>query len=226
MAGTAAQDGRGPRAGATTTDRETQSGYWRWERADPPPDHRYLVPAVLKALGDARSRTLLDVGCGNGALSARLADAGFAVTGIDFEPSGVDLARRAHPGLSFAVHDVGDPLPVEMAGFFDVVVATEIVEHLFRPRVLFARAREALGPQGEIVVSTPYHGYAKNLALALSGKFDDHWGPCTDYGHVKFFSRRTLGALAAECGFEPTGCVLAGRVPALAATMVMRARIR
>ena len=78
-------------------------------------------------------------------------------------------------------------------GTFDTVLSAEVVEHLFLPRELFARAREALGDGGRLVVTTPYHGYAKNLALAVFGQFDQHWVPLSDYGHIKFFSKATLG---------------------------------
>lgn len=195
--------------------------YWDWTSAGRAPNHGYLVPGVLRALGRPDGRRLLDVGCGNGALSAELAAAGWDVTGIDFEVHGVELAQAAHPDIAFAVHDIDDPLPASLRGGFDVVLAAEVVEHLFLPRELFARAREALGERGTMVVTTPYHGYAKNLALALSGRFDDHWVPLSDYGHIKFFSRRTLGALARECGVEPTRWYRLGRIPPLAASMVM-----
>ena len=65
-----------------------------------------------------------------------------------------------------------------------------------------------------MVVTTPYHGYAKNLALAVTGRFDGHWVPLSDYGHIKFFSKRTLGMLARECGVEPTRWYRLGRNPA------------
>ncbi len=203
-----------------------ESGYWRWQAIADPPDHRYLVPAVLEALGAPAGRSVLDVGCGNGALSAKLAARGFTMTGIDFEPSGIALAGAAYPHITFRRHDIGAPLPTDLLGRFDAVVSTEVIEHLLLPRQLFARAREALRPGGALVVSTPYHGYTKNLALALLGRFDRHWSAGSDYGHIKFFSPSTLTALASECGFAPVGLTRAGRIPPLAATMVLRATVR
>jgi 2-polyprenyl-6-hydroxyphenyl methylase/3-demethylubiquinone-9 3-methyltransferase len=44
-------------------------------------------------------------------------------------------------------------------------------------------------------LSTPYHGYLKNLALAVSGKMDSHFGALWYGGHVKFFSIKTLQKL-------------------------------
>ena len=123
-------------------------------------------------------------------------------------------------------HDVNDPLPDDLRGQFDVVVSAEVIEHLLLPRELFQRAREALRPEGHIYFSTPFHGYWKNLALAVTNKYDHHWRPSWDYGHVKFFSMATLGAMAEECGFEVQGFDRIGRVPALAKTMILKARLR
>jgi 2-polyprenyl-6-hydroxyphenyl methylase/3-demethylubiquinone-9 3-methyltransferase len=39
-------------------------------------------------------------------------------------------------------------------------------------------------------VTTPYHGYVKNLALAVTGQLDRHWQPWRDGGHIKFFFAR------------------------------------
>ncbi|HUA94795.1 MAG TPA: class I SAM-dependent methyltransferase [Acidimicrobiales bacterium] len=204
----------------------SRSHYWEWTSADRAPNHTYLVPGVLRALGDPAGRRLLDLGCGNGALTAELAVAGWEVTGLDFEESGIERARQAHPGVTFAVHDIYQPLPESLRGRFDAVLSAEVIEHLFLPRELFARAREAVSAPSTIVVTTPYHGYAKNLALAVTGKFDGHWVPGSDYGHIKFFSRRTLAALARECGVEPYWWHRVGRIPPLAASMIMTGWIR
>ena len=76
--------------------------------------------------------------------SAHVARAGYGVTGIDFEESGLERARVTCPGAYFATHDLAEPLPEHLRGAFDVVVSAEVIEHLFFPRYLFSRAREAL----------------------------------------------------------------------------------
>ena len=55
---------------------------------------------------------------------------------------------------------------------------------------------------GEMIISTPYHGYLKNLALAITGKFDRHFTVLWDGGHIKFWSVKTLTKLLNEFGFE------------------------
>jgi 2-polyprenyl-6-hydroxyphenyl methylase/3-demethylubiquinone-9 3-methyltransferase len=81
-----------------------------------------------------------------------------------------------------------------------------------------------LEPGGLAIVSTPYHGYWKNLALAAMGRMDSHFTALWDHGHIKFWSIKTLGALLREVGFVDLRFHRAGRVPALAKSMIAVAR--
>lgn len=89
---------------------------------------------------------VLDVGCGSGAVSHAMAVRGAAVVGIDLSEASIEAARRRyrHPGLTFVVGDVTRDLPGDT---FDVVVASNILEHL-EHRVEFVRKVQArLGPR-------------------------------------------------------------------------------
>lgn len=208
-------------ASPSAAPRFSRDGYYEWNYTGPSANHRYLLPALLASLPDAGGHRLVDLGCGNGYLTAQFRDAGMDVTGIEGTPTGVACARATWPDIPFIQHDITGPLPSHLHGQFDVVVSAEVIEHLPLPRELFARAREALGDAGTVILSTPFHGYWKNVALAVSGKMERHHQALADYGHIKFFSERTLGAMAAECGFRPVRFHRAGRIRALAATMVM-----
>ena len=61
---------------------------------------------------------MLDLGCGNGALTAKIHQAGKDVTGVDFTPSGIERARQSNPGVDFVIHDLNgamDMLPLPPA---------------------------------------------------------------------------------------------------------------
>jgi len=81
-----------------------------------------------------------------------------------------------------------------------------------------------LEDKGLAIISTPYHGYLKNLALALSGKMDAHFTALWDHGHIKFWSMRTLSELLRETGFVDIRFQRVGRIPALANSMIALAR--
>ena len=214
----------------TDTDlhKSLSSNEFCWDGGDEPDSHAYLAPVVVRQLEDysvlkkkGEQLKVLDLGCGNGAFSARMANAGFYVTACDHSISGVEIARESFSQIDFFQHDINQSLPNRCKGEFDVVVSLEVIEHLFRPRVLFQRAQEALGQRGKLIVSTPYHGYAKNMALALFNKFDDHWHPLRDFGHIKFFSRNTLEQCVQECGFSVNSFHHVGRVSFLAKSMIV-----
>ena len=183
--------------------------------------HDLLLQPVLRALAPHKPARVLDLGCGNGAFTKVLSQQGYQMDGCDGSSSGLEIARRNNPTLQFWQQDFGQSLPADRAGLYDAVVSTEVIEHLLLPRGLLQAAMQALRPGGVLVLSAPYHGYLKNLALALTGQFDQHWHPLRDFGHIKFFSRATLTALVRECGFVDIQYATAGRIPMLAKSMIV-----
>ena len=162
------------------------------------------------------------MGCGNGAVTATLAADGYSVCGFDASSEGIGVARSSWPNLQFVEASMEhDQLAVTLGSGFDAAVSLEVVEHLYLPRVLFKRADELLRPGGLLLVSTPYHGYLKNLALSLSDRWDRHFTAEWDGGHIKFFSPRTLAGMAAESGFTCWFFCGAGRVPYLWKSMIL-----
>lgn len=204
---------------------DREPGY-DWQRITRVPSHNYLAPAVKEYLASLHATSILDLGCGDGRLTAELHADGLPIQGVDFSPVGIAKAQANFPHVDFRVHDILVPFDDDWKGKFDLVIAVEVIEHLLLPRELFRRAAEVLIPNGNLLVTTPYHGYLKNLALALTGKLDAHFGVDWDYGHVKFFSAKTLTAMAVECGFRPIRLQRVGRIPPLAASMVATFQLR
>lgn len=194
---------------------------YRYHSSDPPHTAAYLWEPVFEILRDAGATRILDAGCGNGAFVAEAARRGFRAAGCDASADGIRIARESHPGSRFEQLSVYDD-PASIPGApFDALVSLEVVEHLERPRELLRFARSLLDREGRLILSTPYHGYLKNLAISLAGAWDRHWDPLWDGGHVKFFSRATLAALLEAEGFRITGFRGAGRVPWLWKSMIV-----
>lgn len=187
----------------------------------------YLIGPVADALArlvwGPGPRRVFDLGCGNGATMRELARRGYAVAGVDPSVEGVRIANAASPELRVEVGSAYDDLAGKF-GRFPAVISLEVVEHVYSPRAYAKCVFDLLEPGGTAIVSTPYHGYLKNLALAFTGKMDSHFTALWDHGHIKFWSPATLGALLAEAGLVVGEVKRVGRVPALAKSMVVAAR--
>jgi 2-polyprenyl-3-methyl-5-hydroxy-6-metoxy-1,4-benzoquinol methylase len=185
--------------------------------------HGYLVQPVLAEVDRIKPRRAFEIGAGTGYVASLLAKRGIEVTAIEPSRSGVEIARRHYPDVKMNDGSVYDDL-APVYGQFPLVISLEVVEHLMHPR-LFAKAIfNLLEPSGTAIISTPYHGYWKNLALALSGKMDNHFTALWDGGHIKFWSITTLTSLLEEAGLRVERVVRVGRIPSLAKSMIVIAR--
>ena len=203
----------------------TNAGYrdYGFESAAPSHMHRHFLPPIL-ALGGKLGPgvRVLDVGCGNGFTAAQFLDKGCEVVGIDLSESGIALARQTYPAGRFEVMAADASLLANLrCEPFDLVISTEVVEHLYAPRPYAAGCFHALRPAGRFICSTPYHGYMKNLVLSALNKWDAHASPLWDGGHIKLWSRKTLSMLLAEAGFQNLQFRGVGRLPGLWMTMVI-----
>jgi len=188
------------------------------------PHHEHIVPAVVRLLPSQKRLRVLDVGCGNGYIDNVLAKLGHEVIGLDFDAKAIEVHKRAYPDLDARVYDAETPLAAICPNGADVVLAVEVVEHLYRPARFLEGAREALRPNGHVVLTTPYHGYLKNLAVSVLGKWDHLFTVEWEEGHIKFFSEATMRRMLTAAGFDEIVFSNAGRLPYLWKTLVVRAR--
>ena len=200
---------------------------YQYASSDPGYSDGYLAEPVLQLLsGCGTIGRLLDGGCGNGSLARLYTHVAQEVYAFDLSESGVEMARKNLGAQRARVASAYDDFAALFPGVtsFDAVVSCEVIEHLYEPRKFLQRAHAALAPGGHLIVSTPYHGYLKNLVLAATGKMDAHFTALWDGGHIKFWSRATLTELLLECGFDEVCFRGAGRLPLLWKSMVLRAR--
>lgn len=205
------------------------AGY-QFDKAGLNPAHDYLLPAVLRILEAERRKghlaaRVFEVGFGNGAVANELDKRGYEVIGVDPSKKGVQLAMRNYSRLRLSEGSTEDEL-MRKFGTYPFVLSLEVVEHVYAPRQFAGRIFELLEPGGVAIVSTPYHGYVKNLAVALLGQCDRHYTALWDNGHIKFWSMKTLTQLLAEAGFHKIEFFRVGRIPVLAKSMIAVARRR
>jgi len=185
--------------------------------------HKYLIPEILRILRDEPAKRVFDLGCGNGFVAHLLDREGYDVTGVDPSNDKIRLARQFCPHLKIYQGSAYDDLAT-VHGTFPIVISLEVVEHVYDPRSYSTTLYSLVAGGGVAVISTPYHGYWKNLALALAGRMDKHYSPLRLHGHIKFWSMDTLRRLLAEAGFKRIEFRRVGRIPPLAKSMIAIAR--
>ena len=189
---------------------------------EPNCSNEYLWPEILHILTDVAPApcSLFELGCGNGAMARYLARHGYKVTGVDPSTSGIAIAQSFSSGqLQFEVGSTADDLASRF-GTFPVVISLEVIEHCGSAREFMHAFTALLDAKGVGIISTPYHGYVKNLIVAAGGRFDHHFDPLWEGGHLKFFTIRKLRALFAEFGFHNPQFHRVGRIPILAKSVV------
>ena len=145
---------------------------------------------------------------------------GWEVSGVDPSAEGVKFARQKDPEIDLHTGSAYDDLQARF-GRFPLVYSLEVVEHVYAPRDYAKTLLSLMQDDGVAIVSTPYHGYWKNLVMSLTGKMDAHFTALWDHGHIKFWSVKTLTQLFEEVGLEVTRVHRVGRIPVLAKSMVL-----
>lgn len=179
-----------------------------------------MEPLVLEVCRKWQFQRVLDVGTGNGSLIPSWIAQGWSVSAMEPDEEGFRIASR-YSSADIRQIGVGDQMPPEWRNAFDAVISLEVVEHLFNPHQLVSAIEVALKPGGIAIISTPYHGYIKNLMLSFMGKWDFHHHPERTGGHIKFFSIKTLDNIFKNKSFELIEFRGAGRVPFLWKSMVV-----
>jgi SAM-dependent methyltransferase len=180
---------------------------------------------VASVIAESNPKTVLDFGCGTGTqLTLPLARAhpGVSFLGIDSDRTTIDWARRqpALANLAYAIQEVGPP-----ERRFDMIIASEVLEHVEAPDALLRDFRALLAEGGRLVVTVP-NGYGPFEAAALVEQLLTLGGvlpvlrrikhailgkPRIDASealtlavspHINFFSSRMMRTLLREAGFE------------------------
>ncbi len=198
-----------------------------WADTEAPESASFLDSVVLDELSRATGGrgAVIELGAGNGVFARKLASMGYDVTAIEPSEDGFAQANKVTSSARFVQASIYDDLPQLLNQKFDALVSTEVIEHLMMPKELFAQASRLLKPGGMLIVSTPYHGYIKNLAIAVLGGWDRHFTVDWEGGHIKFFSKRTLAAMAEPYGFKHPRFRGTGRVAYLWKSMILTCRL-
>ena len=186
---------------------------------------KFILDAITENI--PAGEEILDVGCGNGIITAAVGKSGFVVTGIDASEKTIAAAQAANnlPNVKFMVVAAGE-LAVQH-GKFSAIICSEVLEHLHDPSSLLEILKTSLKDNGILVVTVPngrgprellvtkpvqYLQKKNNIVWKLVSGFKKLLGykgltvqsSADDLSHIQFFTRRSLRVLAHQHGFRIT----------------------
>ncbi|MFH1916028.1 MAG: class I SAM-dependent methyltransferase [Nanoarchaeota archaeon] len=151
----------------------------------------WLMRKVL--LFKSKKARVLDVGCGTGSFVSVLEKNGFSdVTGIEFSPFAADFAQKRCRRII-----LGDILSQQFQEKFDVITATEVIEHLRDPMLFFKKVASLLNLGGMFIYTTG------NVGSPYARMFGCNWPYLNPEGHLVYYSPRTLETYFTKCGLIP-----------------------
>jgi 2-polyprenyl-3-methyl-5-hydroxy-6-metoxy-1,4-benzoquinol methylase len=190
-----------PRLDEAATAKLYDSEYYKGEGFDPHVQYvqeygsdnetNALVVEALKAYGPPPAR-VLDFGCGLGDLLRQATARGYRADGFEVSDYGRTFAREK----GFTVFGSHDEIPSDT---YDIVVAVEVIEHLFRPSASFRVIQRVLRPGGVLLYTT--FNIDRFLIRFRLGLAKDH-GYIVPEGHINFFSHSTAQRFFENAGFR------------------------
>ena len=164
-------------------------------KSNPYSSHSLLLDLFPAPGGGAR---VLDVGCGDGYLSALLAERGYDVTGVERRGGYTDAFPRS---VRLIEGDLEAGLP-DIGGRFAHVVCADILEHLRRPEDLLRQLRGVIAPGGRLVASLPNSGNAYFRLNVALGRFPQDDKGLFDRTHLRFYMWSGWKALLEGTGYR------------------------
>ncbi len=145
-----------------------------------------LRPEIAAMIPDG-CKTVLDIGCGTGALGKHIKENGVKeVWGVEISSYGANEARKV---LDTVIE--GDieaiQLPVK-EGYFNCIVCADVLEHLHDPWATVGKLKKFLKPEGTMVASIPNIGFHRIVRGLIKGKWQYTDAGILDRTHLRFFT--------------------------------------
>lgn len=162
----------------------------------------------------------VDIGCGNGFITKEINEYFKNSIGIDLSKQGIYFANKKYKSkkLRFYLKDMQNLIDNKKK--FDYVTTVEVIEHQYDPFKFMENLEKIVRKDGYLLITTPYHGYVKNLVMSVFGLMDNHFTALWNHGHIKFFSIKTLKKLISNYKFDIIDISYSGRIYPLSSSMI------
>lgn len=161
--------------------------------------HQDLVEFILETMAPARDVSVLDVGCGNGLLAARLAQAGFTnIHGADWVDINTHKQLRVSEFVEYKCIDLNDEkLEAHYGGPFDIIVCSDVLEHLERPAAVLRSIARLMTPDTSLFITLPSVSnlFQRISWLLTANSFRFRTEKDGEYGHISMLPSNILTSL-------------------------------
>jgi len=157
---------------------------------------------VVRMVG--QSKRVLEIGCGPGSITKVLAkQGGCQVTGLELDPEAIkDVTSHCVQVIQADLNSSEWPSLLDGVERFDVVVAADVLEHLYDPWKTLQRMVPLINSNGYLVISLPHVGHAAVMSCLINGDFEYRdWG-LLDRTHIRFFGIENIKALFAQANLK------------------------
>ena len=151
-----------------------------------------------------KGQRVLELGCGDGAFGAELAQAGNRVVGVDAQPgvpaeAGYENVITAQMDCNLDVH------AISAEGCFDRVLLFDVLEHVSEPETLLRDCKGLLASRGRMIISVPNAVNITVRLMILAGNFQYRDRGILDWSHLRFFTKRSIRKVLESQGYKITG---------------------
>ena len=157
---------------------------------------------------------VLDFGAGEGALSLRLADAGYQVTAVDIDEQSFKCPKANFVPLDFNSKSAVDAFVAANQARYDVVLGIEVIEHIENPWEYVRSLASMLRPGGIILITTPnITSWLSRFRFLFAGRFQHFGEAALSYGHIAPITPWELELILKRSGLTESAIVSAGTLP-------------
>lgn len=164
-------------------------------------DFELKWPKLSPFIPREKNIVIVDFGCGNGEIISEMykINPNARYIGVDVSETAIAAAQERFKEVEFLKIVDGGQIPIkdETADF---IFTSEVIEHIYDTKNAFEEVSRILKPNGKILLTTPYHGFIKNLLIVLTS-FNKHFNP--QGTHIRFFTKKSLFECLTNVGLKP-----------------------